>query len=120
MPARVAANGWVLAAGSSPTITTDLGVTKLPGYRKEREYQLTSFSDDGLVAAGHSTGLTEGTDNQPLIWRCRLAVTGTVRPVLAASSAAGQDRRHLGAEPEVQSGTSPPVGRRDQPSSARP
>jgi hypothetical protein len=71
MPARVAANGWVLAAGASPTIISDLGVTRLPGYRKEQEYQLSSFSDDGLVAGGHSTGLTEGTDNQPLMWRCR-------------------------------------------------
>jgi hypothetical protein len=71
MPARVAANGWVLATGERPAIVSDAGVTTLPGYRSETDYQLTSFSDDGLVAGGHSTTLTEGATNQPLIWRCR-------------------------------------------------
>jgi hypothetical protein len=74
MPARVAANGWVLAEGSSaPVITGDAGAVQLPGYRAEKQYQLTSLSDDGLVAAGHSATIEEGAVNQPLVWRCRLS-----------------------------------------------
>ena len=47
------------------------GVTKLPRYRKGTEYQMASYSDDGLIAGGHMTGV--GTiENQPLMWRCRL------------------------------------------------
>ncbi|HEU4350103.1 MAG TPA: hypothetical protein VFR35_20175 [Actinoplanes sp.] len=71
-PARVASNGWVLAAGRRPVVVTLAEVVELPGYQKEPAYQLTSLSDDGLIAGGHSTGLDEGATNQPLMWRCRL------------------------------------------------
>jgi DNA-directed RNA polymerase specialized sigma24 family protein len=33
------------------------------------DYQVTAFSDDGLVVGGHLTG--DGAENQPLMWRCR-------------------------------------------------
>jgi hypothetical protein len=73
MPARVAANGWVLGEGASPVITTGAGgTTVLPKYPKltgEQQYLVASFSDDGLVAAGYSSG--ENGENQPLLWRCR-------------------------------------------------
>ena len=70
MPDRVAANGWVLGTASEPRIYSDGGVTKLPRYRKGTEYQMASYSDDGLIAGGHMTGV--GTiENQPLMWRCR-------------------------------------------------
>ena len=73
MPDRVAANGWVLATASEPRILSDNGVvTKLPRYRGGTEYQMRSFSDDGLVAGGHMLGIGESVENQPLIWRCKL------------------------------------------------
>ena len=71
MPDRVAANGWVLGTAAEPRIYSDGGVTKLPRYKKGTEYQMASYSDDGLIAGGHMTGV--GTiENQPLMWRCRL------------------------------------------------
>lgn len=71
MPDRVAANGWVLGTASEPRIFSDAGVTKLPRYQKGTQYQMVSFSDDGLVAAGHMTGVGS-IENQPLVWRCKL------------------------------------------------
>jgi hypothetical protein len=70
MPDRVAANGWVLGTASEPRIYADGGVTKLPRYKKGTEYQMASYSDDGLTAAGHMTGVGD-IENQPLVWRCR-------------------------------------------------
>ncbi len=71
MPDRVAANGWVLGTASEPRIYADGGVTRLPRYKKGTEYQMASYSDDGLIAGGHMTGV--GTiENQPLMWRCRV------------------------------------------------
>jgi hypothetical protein len=72
MPDRVAANGWVLGTVTEPRILSEAGVTKLPRYRKGTEYQLRSFSDDGLVVGGHMTGIGASTENQPLMWRCKL------------------------------------------------
>jgi hypothetical protein len=73
MPARVAANGWVLGDGVRPVVTTDAGrTTMLPAYPKlkgDQQYLVEAFSDDGLTVAGYSAG--EDTDNQPLLWRCR-------------------------------------------------
>lgn len=55
---------------AEPRIYSDGAVTELPRYRKGTEYQMASFSDDGLIAAGHMTGV--GTiQNQPLVWKCR-------------------------------------------------
>jgi hypothetical protein len=73
MPARVAANGWVLGESERPVVTTGAGrTTKLPKYQKltgAQDYIVESFSDDGLVAAGYSVG--PEAENQPLLWRCR-------------------------------------------------
>lgn len=69
LPARVAANGWVLSAGPGVSIVAGTRATKLPAYRGGGDYQMVSISDDGLVAGGH---LTEG-ENQPLMWRCRVS-----------------------------------------------
>lgn len=72
MPDRVAANGWVLGTATEPRIWSEAGVTKLPRYKNGESYQMRSFSDDGLVAGGHMTGLGTSPENQPLMWRCKL------------------------------------------------
>ena len=73
MPARMAANGWVLGEAELPVITNAAGATTvLPKYPKAKgrqDYIVTSYSDDGLVAAGYAIG--EDIQNQPLLWRCR-------------------------------------------------
>ncbi|MEV4641615.1 hypothetical protein AB0J80_30150 [Actinoplanes sp. NPDC049548] len=70
---KVAANGWVLGTASLPVITSEGGVaTVLPQYPKAAEnpnYLVSSFSDDGLIAAGYVIG--DDVQNQPLLWRCR-------------------------------------------------
>ena len=46
--------------------------TVLPGYSKAKgrqDYLIESFSDDGLTAAGYSSG--DDISNHPLLWRCR-------------------------------------------------
>ena len=68
MPARVAANGWVVGEAERPTITADGRTTKLPGYPRlkgEQQYLVESVSDDGLVVAGYSAGVD--TASQPLL-----------------------------------------------------
>jgi hypothetical protein len=73
VPTRVAANGWVLGEAELPVITNAAGATTvLPKYPKAKgrqDYLVTSYSDDGLVAAGYAVG--EDIQNQPLLWRCR-------------------------------------------------
>lgn len=73
MPARVAANGWVLGEAQTPMVITDSGeqtlLPKYPGLKGVQDYIVGSFSDDGLVAAGYSVG--DQVDNHPLVWRCR-------------------------------------------------
>jgi hypothetical protein len=73
MPARVAANGWVVGEAQRPVVTTDAGrTTMLPKYSKlkgAQDYWVESFSDDGLVVGGYSAG--GDVDNHPLLWRCR-------------------------------------------------
>jgi hypothetical protein len=61
----------VLGTATEPRILSDAGVTRLPKYRNGPEYQMTGFSDDGLTAAGHMTGVGD-IENQPLVWRCRI------------------------------------------------
>ena len=73
MPDGVAANGWIIGTAQRPVITSEGNVTTmLPGYAKAKgrqDYLVESFSDDGLTAAGYSSG--EGLSNHPLLWRCR-------------------------------------------------
>ena len=72
MPARVAANGWVVGEADRPVITVGTRNTKLPAYSKlkgDQQYIVESISDDGLVVAGYSSG--PDVENHPLLWRCR-------------------------------------------------
>jgi hypothetical protein len=72
MPARVAANGWVVGEADRPVITVGTRNTKLPADPKlkgEQQYIVESISDDGLVVSGYSAG--PDTENHPLLWRCR-------------------------------------------------
>ncbi|RSM56666.1 hypothetical protein DMB66_33785 [Actinoplanes sp. ATCC 53533] len=73
VPTRVAANGWVLGEAELPVITNAAGATTvLPRYPKaqgRQDYLVTSYSDDGLSAAGYAVGTD--LQNQPLLWRCR-------------------------------------------------
>lgn len=72
-PARVAANGWVLSEAERPVIIDTTGQTtvlpKYPPAKGRLDYIVSSFSDDGLVAAGYVVG--SDLQNQPLLWRCR-------------------------------------------------
>lgn len=73
MPARVAANGWVIGEALTPVITDNAGtMTVLPTYQQQKgqvDYLISSYSDDGLVVAGYAVG--DDLHNLPLLWRCR-------------------------------------------------
>jgi hypothetical protein len=69
MSSRVAANGWVVGVNGSVTVFSDAGVLTLPSYRTDEDYNVTSFSTDGLVVGG--TSAAADLVNRPLMWRCR-------------------------------------------------
>lgn len=73
MPAKVAANGWIVGESRRPVITSDAGrTTMLPKYPDEAAnptYLPSSISDDGRVVGGYVIG--DDIQNQPLLWRCR-------------------------------------------------
>jgi hypothetical protein len=119
MPARVAANGWVVGEADRPVITVGTRNTKLPAYPKlkgEQQYIVESVSDDGLVVAGYSSG--PDTENHPAALAlplARLARRQRDGPAGADRLAGrGQDRHHLGAEGQVQRRRRATVRRADQ------
>jgi hypothetical protein len=72
MPAKVAANGWILGEARRPVITSEAGrTTVLPKYPQEAAnptYLPRSISDDGRTVGGYVIG--DDIQNQPLMWRC--------------------------------------------------